>query len=369
MKLALTFLLLFVASFAFNQNFDIYVSDAGNFNNPPWQILKFDGNGENPIVFIDNNLNWPQDILFFEDSNFVLISNLGSGRITKHNATTGEFIADFATSISGPTRVKIGPDNLLYVLQWSGNGKVLRYALNGTFIDEFTSVGVPSSIGIDWDNNGNLYVSSYSGDLVRKFDASGLDLGVFIDSDLSGPTNIWFDSNGDLLVADYDGSAVTRFDTAGNYLSDFMLGLSKCEGVDFFPEGDILIGNGGTSSVKLFDSDGNYVEDFIASGSGNLLNPNAVVIRENPTISITETEGIRANIIYPTIGEEFFVNQEYLTEITSIDVYGISGRFVEKVEITNFPAWRADNYLEGIYMVAIKFSDGSVYSEKIIVKK
>ncbi len=46
------------------QDFDIYVSDAGNFNNPPWQILKFDQNGEHPEVFIQQNLAWPQDILF-----------------------------------------------------------------------------------------------------------------------------------------------------------------------------------------------------------------------------------------------------------------------------------------------------------------
>ncbi len=69
--------------------------------------------------------------------------------------------------------MKIGADSLLYVLQWSGNGKVRRYELDGTFVDDFTSVGVTQSIGIDWDNDGNLYVSSYGGDNVRKFDTNG----------------------------------------------------------------------------------------------------------------------------------------------------------------------------------------------------
>jgi len=54
----------------------------------------------------------------------VLISNLNTGRITKYNSSTGEYIGDFATGIAGPTRMKIGADSLLYVLQWSGNGKV-----------------------------------------------------------------------------------------------------------------------------------------------------------------------------------------------------------------------------------------------------
>ena len=48
----------------------IYVSDAGNFNKPPWQILKYDENGQNSKVFIseDQGLDWPQDIVFLEDS-------------------------------------------------------------------------------------------------------------------------------------------------------------------------------------------------------------------------------------------------------------------------------------------------------------
>ena len=139
------------------QTTEIYVSDAGNFNNPPWQILKFDENGENPEVFIDSNLAWPQDIIFLDDQGLVLISNLNTNQITKYNLASGGYLGNFATGISGPTRMKIGDDSLLYVLQWSGDGKVRRYQLNGTFVDDFTSVGVSQSIGVDWDSTGNLY--------------------------------------------------------------------------------------------------------------------------------------------------------------------------------------------------------------------
>ena len=130
-------ILLFILFSPLSQGTEVYVSDAGNFSQPPWQILKFDENGENPEVFIKDNLDWPQDIVFLEDTNTVLISNFGSGRITRHNAETGAYIDNFATSIAAPTRMKIGADNLLYVLQWNGNGKVRRYQLNGTFVDEF----------------------------------------------------------------------------------------------------------------------------------------------------------------------------------------------------------------------------------------
>ena len=278
--------LLFTSN-GFSQDIEIYVSDAGNFSSPPWKILKFDENGENPETFIDTVLAWPQDILFLENQQVVLISNLNSGRITKHNSSTGAYIEDFATGIGGPTRMKIGADSLLYVLQWSGNGKVRRYQLDGTFVDEFTSVGVTQSIGIDWDDDGNLYVSSYGGASVRKFDPDGNDLGIFVNSNLAGPTNIWFDNNGELLVIDYNGTSVKRFGSSGNFVNNFITGLSQAEGVDFFPNGNILIGNGATHSVKMYDSNGVYIEDFIPNGSGGLVTPNAVVIRETNVSSVS----------------------------------------------------------------------------------
>jgi len=282
--LLITLFILLLASNAFSQDLEIYICDAGNFSSIPGQILKFDENGENPEVFISDQLAWPQDILFLEDQNVVLISNLNSGRITKHNSSTGAFIEDFATGIAGPTRMKIGANSLLYVLQWSGNGKVRRYQLDGTFVDEFTSVGVAQSIGIDWDRDGNLYVSSYGGDLVRKFDTTGNNLGTFVNTNLAGPTNIWFDGHGNLLVTDYDGTAVKRFNSSGTFINNFITGLSQAEGVDIFPNGNIIIGNGATHSVKMYDSNGVYIEDFISNGSGGLITPNAIVIRElNPS--------------------------------------------------------------------------------------
>lgn len=296
-------LIFYLSINAFGQNFEIYVSDAGNFSNPPWKIFKYDENGENPEVFIDTVLAWPQDIVFLEDQQVVLISNLNSGRITKYNSSTGDYIGNFATGIAGPTRMKIGADSLLYVLQWSGNGKVRRYQLDGTYVGEFTNLGVPQSIGLDWDSNGNLFVSSYSGDNVRKFDPNGNDLGVIVASNLAGPTNIWIDENGNLFVLDYDGTAVKKFNSSGVFQNNFINGLSQSEGVDFFSNGNILIGNGATSSVKLFDSNGVYIKEFIPSGSGGLLRPNAVVIREVAPVNVQEESSINT--------PEFKLDQNY----------------------------------------------------------
>ena len=267
------------ASNAICQGYDIYVSDAGNFGQPPWQILKFDQNGENPEVFITENLAWPHDIVFLEEANTVLISNFNSGSINRYNAETGAFINVFTSDVIAPTRMKIGNDNLLYVIQGSGNGRVRRFQLDGTFVDDFTNAGLSRGLGMDWDSAGNLHVATYDGQLVRKFDANGIDQGNFIATNLTGPTNAWFDDNGDMLVSDYDGGAVRRFNSEGAYLGDFIQGLSESEGVDFLPNGNILIGNGGTSSVKMYTPAGVYIEDIVPSQSGNLKQPNAVVVR------------------------------------------------------------------------------------------
>jgi hypothetical protein len=330
MKILLPILCAFLwASNAYSQGYDIYVSDVPNFGLPPWQILKFDGNGENPEVFITENLAWPHDIVFLEDSNRVLVSNFNSGTIDSYNADTGVFIDVFSSNVIAPTRMKIGADNLLYVLQGGGNGRVRRFQLDGTMVDDFTDFGLSRSLGMDWDSEGNLYVSSYDGQLVRKFDINGFDQGNFIASNLIGPTNIWFDDDGDLLVADYDGGAVRRFNSEGVFQGDFIQGLSQSEGVDFLPNGNILIGNGGTSSVKMYTPSGTYVEDIIPSQAGNLTQPNAVVVRGNFLINAglndawyypaTDGQGFLI-VVYPDIEQIFVAWFNFDTERPPEDV-------------------------------------------------
>lgn len=282
MRAILTGLFILLAVSAFAQSYEVYVSDTGNRQTPPFQILKFDEDGANPTVFITSPLNRPQDILFLEESNTVLISNLGSGRISRHDAMTGQFISEFATGIASPTRIKIGPDGFIYVLQWDGTGRVRRYTLDGESLGNFTTTNIPDCIGLDWDQDGNLYVASFSEAAVYKFDPEGKSRGLFIRDNLLGPTNIWFDSNGDLLVLDWRGTAVKRFDSSGHYLGDLIQGVREGEGVGFLPNGHILIGDGRANSVKEFDSDGQYVRDFAPPRTANLVTPNAVVVRELP---------------------------------------------------------------------------------------
>ena len=130
--LAIIFLGSMLTTTAAAQEYYTYVSDAANFTSGNFKIVQFDPNGENPIDYITEELAWPQDIIFLEDEDRVLVSNLNTGRITKYNSRTGAYIEDFAAVAGGPTRMRIGGDGLLYVLQWSNtinkiSGGVLQF--------------------------------------------------------------------------------------------------------------------------------------------------------------------------------------------------------------------------------------------------
>ncbi|MEM7187879.1 MAG: hypothetical protein AAF466_14620, partial [Bacteroidota bacterium] len=245
------------------QDYYTYVSDAANFSSGEFKIVQFDINGENPIDYITTELGWPQDIVFLEDVDRVLVSNLNTGRITKYNSRTGAYIEDFAQVAGGPTRMKIGDDNLLYVLQWSNSiNRVLRFDLDGNLIDEYTSTGVVQSIGFDWDDSDNLYVSSFGGATVTQFDNTGMEVGPFITSDLSGPTNLEI-RDGIMYVLDWNAGKCVTFDaTDGSFIEDLITTLTNPEGLAFLPNGDLLIGDNGTNSVRRFDSDGNDLGDY-----------------------------------------------------------------------------------------------------------
>lgn len=369
-------LILFSYSCLLAQDFDIYVSDIGGFTTPNPRILKFDSSGMNGEVFISQHLAWPQDIVFLEDKNEVLISNLNSGRITRYHADNGDYISNFATGLGGPTRMKIRNDTL-YVLQWNGDGKVMRFTLEGAALGAFTNTGVLRSIGLDWDAEGNLYVSSYGQPsasiptLVRKYDTQGIDQGNFIgSSNLAGPTNIWFDpsGNGDLLVSDYNSNKIKRFNSSGTYLNEFITGLNLPEGVDFDSEGNIYIGNGGTDAVKKYTSDGQFIKDIVPSASLGMDIPNVVILRERSTVSVEEVEK-KNNFILPTVGTEFFLDPKKSNKILAIEIFNTAGVLIAKSKVENNEIWNANGHAEGMYIIRAKTNDGTFWIQKVMVKK
>lgn len=350
------------------QNLAVYVSDAANFNSGPFQIAKFDQNGnyEGALIDVSNGIVWPQDIVFVDGEEAVLISNLSaSGIISKHQWNTGNLIENFAEGIAGPTRMKIGPDGLLYVLQWSNtNNKVLRYELDGTFVDEFSEVGVVQSIGIDWDSNGDFYVSSYNQSTIRKFDGTtGADMGLFIDSGLQGPTNIFFEPGGDLIVFNYNSGIVKRFDSGGNFVEDLITGVNGCEGFDFFPNGDILIGVGSDGSVRRYDSNYNFIENFVDPGV--LITPNAINIREDIPLAVGEN-ALELITVTPTIGTVFTLTDQAINNFDTFVIHNIQGQLVGTIDPGVQRSWNASHLAEGIYLLT-SIGNGQRHTQKLVV--
>lgn len=365
---------LFLLSFCFSplksQGLKMYVCDAGNFQLPPWQILKFDADGSNGEVFIADHLAWPQDIFFMEEENTVLISNFLSGEIVRFDASTGAYKNVFAKAIGGPTRMKVGPGGYLYVLQWSGNGRVKRYALDGTFIDDFTDVGVPKSIGLDWDEENNLYVSSYDG-FVRKFSSTGQDMGKFINSNLAGPTNIWFDEDENLFVMDYNGALVKKFTSSGSFVENFISGVSQCEGVDFMPNGNILLGVGSSASVRMYTPEGGFIKTVVPTGALGLLQPNAVVLHEEGTTGVFSEQVAykEMNIVNPSIGTQFeIVISEKLKPGTQLLFNDASGHLAMRVNLMDSLSIDASNLPDGIYVITLPLKDSIVARQKVIIQ-
>lgn len=350
------------------QDFDIFVSDAAGFNVGPWHIYKYDQDGKNGVKFISDHLGWPQDIVFLEHENTVLISNLNDGTITKYNADTGDYIGDFATGIGSPTRMEIGPDSLLYVLQWEGNGKVKRYKLDGSYVDDFTSKGVTNSIGLAWDNAGALYVSSYDGKYVRKFGGTGVDLGNFISTNLNGPTNIWFGENGDLYVLDWQAGQVKRFNSFGAFQGAIVTGVGQAEGIDFYPNGDFAIGIGSASSVNVYHADGTFVKNLVAPGAAGVIRPNAVVFRQKNTTATQEVFK-EMTFVTPSVGVHFQVsNPDVAESASSLEVHNSTGMFISKINFADSTSWDASNLANGVYHLTAKLKDGTIARQKVVVQ-
>jgi len=138
--------------------------------------------------------------------------------------------------------------------------------------------------------------------------------------------------------------------------------------VAFFMNGDILIGNGGTSSVKWFDSSGNYIQDLISSGAGNLLTPNAVVLRTVTPTGTGEPPDRKKIIFIPSYGSIFRLSPDAAGLITNLDVFDALGNKVAAPD-PGTDAWVPSDLPDGIYFVQATFTDDESFVQKLIIKK
>lgn len=366
LKFTITLFILTCNFFSIAQFYDVFVSDVSAS-----QILKYSQDGSEVSVFIppaEGGLSSPQDIIFLENDSLVLVSSFYNNQIKKYHLRTGEYLGVWGTGTQ-PTRMAFGPeDTLLYVLQWAGSGKVLRFKLDGTFLGEHTTVGVNSSIGMAWDVNDNLYVSSYYENTVSKFDPAGNYLGVFASTNVVGPTNIWFEENGDLMVLNYNNNRIVRFDSLGNFISTFSTGFHNPEGVALLPSGNLLVSNSGSGDIYIVDHEsGAITGEFVGTG-GPLDSPNAVVLRPYTPVATLPEEDSPTNLILHPVSSIFLLNAASNLTIQSATIYDLSGKLVDNVIPSGNLLWNATNAAEGNYIITLLTTENKMVTQHIVVR-
>jgi hypothetical protein len=356
---------LFCTTFLIAQNYEVYVSSGSGSNS---SVKRYSSSGTYLGDFVSpgsGGLNWPQDIIFLESQNILLVSSLNSNAIHQYNAQTGADEGIWATVAGGPTRMTIRPDNLLYVLQWGTNSKVLRFQLDGTPLGEWTDTGVSQSIGAAWNNANTMFVSSYGLGTVRQFDSNGMDQGNFITT-LQGPTNLWFhpDASGDILINLWNANKIVRYDSSGNLVGDYVSSIAQPEGYAYLPNGNLLVGSGGAADkISQFQSDGTPLADF-ATGNG-LANPNAIYIRPG-VLGVSEYD-VNSVFVTPTIGNSFVFQENVVSDYDALNIYTSTGILVETLDPKNTAIWDASKYAEGLYFITATAGDKKA-TQKIIVK-
>lgn len=270
-------------------------------------VYLYDQNGLFLDDFIPSNsggLVTPEDVLFHPDGS-MLVTGSGNTAIKRYDGETGAYLGDFSSGydLEIPSKMSLGWDSLIYVTQWGTTQQtVVRFSLDGQFVDEFTQVPAPNGIGHAWDAEHNFFLALYGNGTngsVQKFDTAGNSLGTFVSTTyLQGPTDIWFDTNGDLLVEDWTTGKVLRYDTAGQYVGEFITGLTNPEGIATLPNGQMIIGDWGEDAVHLVDSSG-AVLGYFASGN-SLTDPNNITLRitEEPAAA-AEPSAMERPTVYP----------------------------------------------------------------------
>ncbi|MDC8003226.1 T9SS type A sorting domain-containing protein [Aureisphaera galaxeae] len=349
------------------QDIAVFASDRGNN-----AVNKYDVDGNFLEVFIDANsggLSNPQDIVFHPDGS-VLISGFLNNAILQYDGETGDYMGEFSSgySIQGATRMEYREDEgLIYVLQWNSNFKTVRFDLNGNFVDEFTSIGIFQSIGIDWDTSNNLYISTWANGTngsVTMFDTNGDPISIFGDTAiLVGPTNIWFTDENELWALDYSANRVSRFDASGTFIDHIITGIANPEGYDYLPNGNLLIAERGGNKISEFTSGGTPLGQW--DNGGTLNTPNFVRVRV-PSLSIAENER-QAQIMVPTMGTVFEISSRLAANFESLLVYSISGALVEEIDLAQTLLWDASHLASGLYFIRTTGTNGTSLTQKLLV--
>ena len=341
-------------------------------------INTYEENGTFIEEFIAQNsggLSSPQDIVLHPEG-FLLVTGTNNTQIKKYDLETGEYLGDWSDSsfdLGRPSKMSIGPDNLLYVTQWgvtAETAKIVRFDLDGNYLGPFTPLA-PTGLGHLWDADGNFYlavfgVNTNEGD-VRKYDTNGNFVEAFIDSSiLENPTYIWWGDNNDMFVEDFTQGKVLHYDSNGDYIEDYITGLLSPEGYQFLPNGNLLIAERTGNQIREFDTSGNLIGRW--DNGGVLNSPNFIKALDLSSIGIPDLKKNEI-LVTPSIGTRFTFNSSIVSNFKTLEIYDIGGNKIDSVLLENNSVWNAEKFSEGMYVIVAIDAKGVYSFQKIIIKK
>ncbi|AIE85194.1 putative lipoprotein [Fimbriimonas ginsengisoli Gsoil 348] len=165
----------------------------GNFEKST--VSKFDSKGRflGPLVGSQEYaLDGPDVGMVVGPDGVLYVPSFNNGAVLKFDPGSGRFLGYFLSpgGIAQP-RTILFRKKLVWISSDSGN-QVLRYKMNGSFVDTFIqpgSNGLKGASGMAFGGDGFLYVSSWHNNKVLRYkESDGSPAGALIETGLSGPT-------------------------------------------------------------------------------------------------------------------------------------------------------------------------------------
>ncbi|HAE41510.1 MAG TPA: hypothetical protein DCG34_01140, partial [Clostridiales bacterium] len=174
---------------------------------------------------------------------------------------------------------------------------------------EVISSGLSGAMGIVIGPDDKVYVSDYSGNKIVKMDKDGSNL-VTITTNVSQPIGLAFDSSGNLIVAEHSGRRISKFDAAGNKTILLGTGLGQLAGVAV------------DSHDKIFAVDYNYGKIYKMDIDGSNSTVFATVVNGASTIATSSLIGLGVDS-----NDNLYVSDQKNSRIVKLDSNGVQSDF------------------------------------------
>jgi sugar lactone lactonase YvrE len=214
----------------------------------------------------------------------LFVADAGNGRIVRF-ATDGTYEA--AVTLAGVTGVSVSGGTLFA----AAGGKIYTY--NASSFSAGANWNSTGATDLTVDGSGNIWVSASSG-VVREYNASHTLIATVGSGTLTTPVGVSV-AAGELFVADGGSGAVYRFDFSG---LDTSWGQNPGNGVEDQPAGiatdaagNVYVTNRALDLVQRFDATGAFLTQWGGTGSANaeFVDPAGIAVGPSGDVYVADT--------------------------------------------------------------------------------